>query len=170
MRKLIFISMLFIATRLDAQQLNLQSLDKFADQAKEKVVMDLDKATLQFASSFLSSDKKDEAAARKISSGLKGIFVRVFQFERAGVYTEADLKPIRDQLKSPQWKRIVTVQEKEEVGIWTYSERDQPAGIAIVVAGSNELTVVNLVGPIRPDDLTNISGQFGIPEIKNLKK
>ena len=34
MRKLIFISMLFIATRLDAQQLNLQSLDKFADQAK----------------------------------------------------------------------------------------------------------------------------------------
>src|SRR2546422_7191729 len=84
MRKLIFISMLFIATRLDAQQLNLQSLDKFADQAKEKVVMDLDQATLQFASSFLSSDKKDEAAARKISSGLKGIFVRVFQFERAG--------------------------------------------------------------------------------------
>ncbi len=94
----------------------------------------------------------------------------MFQFERAGVYTEADLKPIRDQLKSPQWKRILTVQEKEEVGIWTYSERDQPAGIAIVVAGSNELTVVNLVGPIRPDDLSNISGQFGIPEIKNLKK
>ncbi len=170
MRKLIFISMLFIATRLGAQQLNLQSLDKFADKAKGKVVMDLDQASLQLASSFLSNDKKDEAAARKISSDLKGIFVRVFEFERAGVYTEADLKPIRDQLKSPQWKRILTVQEKEEVGIWTYSERDKSAGIAILIAGSNELTVVNLVGPIRPDDLSNISGQFGIPEIKNLKK
>ncbi|HYR83282.1 MAG TPA: DUF4252 domain-containing protein [Terriglobia bacterium] len=170
MRKVILVSLLLIATRLNAQQLNLQSLDKFADKAKDKVVMDLDQASLQLASSFLSSEKKDEAAARKISSDLKGIYVRVFEFDRAGVYTEADLKPVRDQLKAPQWKRILTVQDDEEVGIWTYSEAGMPAGIAIVVAGANELTVVNLVGPIRPQDLSNIGGQFGIPEIKNLKK
>jgi hypothetical protein len=56
------------------------------------------------------------------------------------------------------------------VGVWIFRKGENATGMAIVVAGSDELVVVNLVGSIRPEDLSSVGGQFGIPQIKNLKK
>ena len=93
MRKLVLISLLLGAVSANAQQLNLQALDKLQDKAKEKVIVDLDEAAMQLASGFMSNADKSEAAAKKISASLKGIFVRVFEFSGERAYSEADLKP-----------------------------------------------------------------------------
>ena len=170
MRKLIFISILLIATRAQAQELNLQSLDKLASRSSEKTIIDLDESTMKLASGFLSGNKQDEATAKKVSSDLKAIHVRTFEFKKGGGYSDADLQPVYDQLKAPEWSRIITIKDDEEVGVWLFRKGENATAMAIVVAGSNGLVVVNLVGTIRPEDLSSVGGQFGIPQIKNLKK
>lgn len=173
MRKLIFILLLLIATSAQAQQLNLSSLDKLAEKAKETTEVTLDASMLKFASAFLSDRKADEAAAKKMINDLKGVYVRVFEFDGPGAFSPPDLQPIRDQLKGPQWTRIVTVREKgsgEDVEVWIHREGDITTGICVIAIEPQEIAVINLVGPIRPEDLGTLGGQFGIPNIGGLKK
>lgn len=173
MRKLIFIPLFLVAATVQGQQLNLSSLDKLADRASETTEVTLDAAMLKFASAFLSDRKADEAAAKKMISELKGVYVRVFEFQSQGAFSPADLQPLRDQLKGPQWTRIVTVRERptgEDVEIWLHREGDVTSAICVIAVEPRELAVVNLVGPIRPEDLGTLSGQFGIPTIEGLKK
>jgi hypothetical protein len=47
--------------------------------------------------------------------------------------------------------------------------------LAIIVTDPRELTIVNIVGSIRPEDIRDLGGHFGIPKIdinpgKNDKK
>ena len=173
MRKLIFIPLLLLATAAQGQQLNLSSLDKLADKASETAEVTLDAAMLKFASAFLSDRKSDEAAAKKLMDSLKGVYVRVFEFQSQGAFSPADLQPLRDQLKGPQWLRIVTARGKltgEDVEIWVHREGDVTGGICVIAIEAKEVAVVNLIGPIRPEDLSTLSGQFGIPTIEGLKR
>src|SRR4029079_11478699 len=42
--------------------------------------------------------------------------------------------------------------------------------MVIISTEAKEITVVNLVGSIRPQDLTSLGGQFGIPKVDTKKK
>lgn len=173
MRKLIFV-LLFTAAPALAQQINLQSLDKLAGKAKEKAEVSLDESTLKFASGFMSDKKTDEATAKQATEGLKGVNVRHYQFEKEGAVTESDLQPVRDQLKGPQWSRIVNVQEKmEDTQIWIHHDAtgaNGTDGMLIIAVKANELTIVNLVGKIDPGSLGRVGGQLGIPNLNIPKK
>ncbi len=148
-----------------AQQIDLRGLDKLAARATAKTEVTLDPATLKFASAFMGDGDKDESAAKKVIAGLKGIYVRSYEFERAGMYDPKDLQPLRDQIRGSQWSSIVSVREKDEqVDIWVYRTGDTTGGMVIVSAEPKEVTVVNIVGPIRPEDLSTLGGQFGIPK------
>src|SRR5262245_56596452 len=103
MHRRIFLILMMSATAAQAQQVDLRSLDKFASLAKEVTQMNLDESMIKAASSALSDKKGDEAAAKKSIPGLKGLYLRVFQFDRPGVYKFDDLKAVKDQLKGPDW-------------------------------------------------------------------
>ena len=121
---------------------------------------------LKFASAFLSDRKADEAEAKKLMASLKGVYVRVFEFQSQAAFSPADLQPLRDQLKGPQWNRIVMARGKltgQDVEIWIHREGEITGGICVIAVELNEVAVVNLIGPIRPEDLSTLSGQFGIP-------
>jgi uncharacterized protein DUF4252 len=174
MRKLIFVILIFAATPAVAQQINLQSIDKFAAKAKDKTEVSLDASTLKFASGFLSNKKAEEASAKQVTDGLKAINVRTYRFYQNGEFTQADLQPIRDQLKTPQWSRVVkeSVQdpENQDTEVWVHRDGNAADGLLILSTKSNEITVVNLVGRLEPGDLGILGGQFGVPKIENLKK
>ena len=42
---------------------------------------------------------------------------------------------------------------------------DQVSGLAVLATDPKELTVVNIVGPIDLEKLTQLEGQFGIPDL-----
>jgi hypothetical protein len=174
MRKWIFTLLLLAATNAQAQQLNLSSLDKLADKAKETTDVNLDASLLKFASGFLSDRKGEEAAAKKMISELKGVFVRAFEFDRAGAYSPSDLQPVRDQLKGPQWNRIISVKDRDsgdELEVWIHRDGvNNTTGMVLIAAEPEAVAVVNLVGPVRPEDLNTLGGQFGIPRIRGLTK
>lgn len=119
---------------------------------------------IKSGSSVLNDKKGDEAAAKKAASGLKGLYLRVFEFDKKGAYKFEDLKPIRDQLKAPDWTVFLQNRESDEqTEIWIHRTKGEADGILLFSAESDELVVINALGLGRPEDLSKIGNQFGIP-------
>ena len=144
------------------------SVEKLADKASEVVDVTLDASLLQLASRFLPSGDPDTARIKKLVGGLKGIYVRSFQFDKAGEYSMSDVEAIRSQLHGPGWSRIVGVRKMksgENSEVYLRSEGGNITGLVVVAAEPKELTIVNINGPIRPEDLQELGGHFGIPRM-----
>lgn len=152
-------------------RLNLD-LPDMAAKATETVDVTLDGAMLRLAGKFLSSTDADERSAKEMINGLKGIYVRSYEFEHEGEYDKSQAERIRTQL-GPSWKKIVKVSSrtKEDVDIYLDTQGDAVIGLLIISAEPKEFTVVNIVGPVDIDKLTSLEGQFGIPHFsRDLKE
>jgi hypothetical protein len=167
MNRIIRIS--FLALVCAVAQLPAQikiNLDGLAAKAKESVDVNLDSSMLQLAWKFFSGNKPDEAKAKELVAGLKGISVKTFEFEKEGQYSQADLQPVRAQLQAPGWSKILGVQERREgVEVYLRSDGGRTAGVAIIAYEPKELTVVSLEGSIDLERLSELSGHFGIPAV-----
>lgn len=145
------------------------TLKKLSARASNTVDVTLDQSMLQFASGFLDSKDPDEAQAKNIISKLKGLYVHSFQFDKPGQYTEQDVAAIQNYLKGPGWTRIVDVKSKSEgqnVQVYFRKEGQQFKGLVVLATEPTQLTFVDLVGPITPEDLRALGGQFGIPKVE----
>ncbi len=153
-------------------KLPLEHLEQLAAKAAESVDVSLDSQMLQLAAKFLRSDKPDEAAIRQLIAGLKGVYVRVLHFDRAGEYSASDVDVLRTQLRGPGWSKIVGVRSKRDGGnveVFTWLEGGTIAGLAIIAAEPSELVIVNIIGPIDIEKLSQLEGKFGIPQL-NLER
>jgi hypothetical protein len=157
---------LAFSAALCAQGINIpRNLDRLAERATESVDVTLDASMLQLASEFLSKDNADEVKVKKIVSKLKGVYVRSFEFDKEGQYSMSDVEAIRSQLRAPGWSRIVSVKSIKGENSEVYVKRDgnRVAGLVVLNAEPKELTVVNIDGPIDPEELSELSGHMGIP-------
>jgi hypothetical protein len=168
---MLIVLILLAATPAAAQQINLESLEKLAAKTTNKTEVTLDASMLKLAGLFLSDGSdRDQAAAKKLVEGMKGLYVRVYEFEKPGAYAQGDLDPLRSQLKGPQWSQILSSRDKEEsVEVWMHRDGDNTTGMVLIAAEPDEVTVINLVGLVRPDDLATLGGQFGIPKVETKK-
>jgi hypothetical protein len=142
-----------------------ENWDRLAAKADEVVNVTLDKKMLGLASKFM--DDEDDAAGKRMISKLNGIYVRSLEFKNPGEFTAADVEPIHAQLQGPEWSHIVSVNskaEKENVGIYIKTVNNQTVGMVILAEEPTELTFVQLDGPVNPEDLGELSGNFGIPK------
>lgn len=158
----------------DAQgaKIQIDQLNKLSERAEQVVEVTLDEKLLQLAAKFLSSSDPTEAKVKEIVSGLKGVYVRVFEFTKPGEYSAGDLESVRSQLRQPGWQKIVGVISRrggENVDVHLKLQRDTVVGMAIIAADQTQLTVVNIVGPIDLDKIRDLEGQLGIPKL-GLKK
>jgi len=157
-----------LAGVLIAQQFKF-NLDHLAGKATEKVDLSLDANLLQFAASWLDTKDEDEAKVKKLVAGLRGIYLKSYEFKKEGEYTKADLDQIRNQLKAPEWQRIAgfdSTEDRELVEVWVRSENSKMTGLAILSGDSTSLTVANIVGSIELSSLSELGGHFGIPKLK----
>ena len=153
-------------------RLQLDGLNRLADKTVEVVDVTIDPAMLQLAAGFLSKEKSDEAAMKDLISGLSGVYVKSFEFDREGIYSDADVESIRRQLKAPGWTRLVNINSKrnsELVEMYIWRQGEQPGGLAILVAEPKELTVVNIVGRVDLNKLGALQGLMGIPKLPALQ-
>jgi len=150
------------------QALDLKRLDRLADKASDTADVTLDGSLLKMAVKFLSASDPDEAKVKKLVEGLKGIYVKTFEFEKEGEYADSDLAEIRNQLRTPEWSRIVGIhsrKDKEIAEIYIKVGGPGPGGLAIIAADPKELTVVNIVGKIDLDQLSDLGGELGVPKL-----
>ena len=165
--------LLFLPAALAAQDFHL-NFDHLKSKASESVEVNLDGNLLNLARKFMSDKNRDEHHAKEVLEGLKGVYVRVFKFDKPGEYTEASVDQIRNQITGPSWRKIVDVRGKiglkDNVGVYLKSDGGKIQGLVVLAAEARELTIVNLVGAINPEHLKDLSGQFGIPNLKGGKK
>jgi hypothetical protein len=160
-----------MAIPLPAQQFKFD-LQHLESKAADTVDVSLNGATLQFAAKFLDTKDPDEAKVKKLISSLEGIYIKAFEFKNEGAWTDADLKQVRDQLRAPEWSRIVGVKSAEEgetAEVYVRTENKKITGVAILAAEPKELTVVNIVGPVDLDSIAELSGHLGIPKLERKK-
>jgi hypothetical protein len=157
---------------LFAQQLKID-LDHLAKKASNTVDVSLPPNLIQLGAAMLDPKDPEQAQAKKIVSGLQAIYIKSYEFQKEGEYTKADLDQIRVQLKAPEWQRMVGIessQDRETVEVWVRTEAGKMSGLAILAADPKELTVVNLVGSVDPNSLTELGGHLGIPKINVVPK
>jgi hypothetical protein len=152
-----------------AGALDLSSLDKLEAKAKEVNNVTLDRDLLKLAGGFLSGKDKDQQAVKTLVDGLKGVYVRNFEFSSKDQYSMADVEPIRKQIRALGWSRIVESREKGDDG--TIREIDEVyintgagGGLAIISAEPKELSVVYIDGVLKMEDLQKLHG-LGVPDI-----
>jgi hypothetical protein len=163
------LAMFCIAAPAYAQNAKLQidHLDQLFPKAVETIDVRIDGSLLQIAPKFFSDKKADEAAVKEIVKALKGVYVKGVEFEKPGEYTEADVDAVRRQLSAPGWDRIVGVRSKrdgENVEVSLMINNAVIEGIGVLIYDPKQLLVVNVVGPIDPEKINQLRGQFGIPK------
>ncbi|HWC76725.1 MAG TPA: DUF4252 domain-containing protein [Blastocatellia bacterium] len=154
-----------------AQQgkIRIDHLERLANTAVETIDVTVDEKLILLASKFLNENRSnDEKIAKEVIKDLKGVFVKRFVFEKENEYSGADVEDIRSQLNAPGWSKVVGVRSKRQsanVDVHIMLEESIIRGLAIVVAEPRALTVVNVVGPIDVEKLSQIEGKFGIPKL-----
>lgn len=153
----------------DPARLQISGLEKLAAKASEVVDVNLDGSMLKLASKFIDEDEdKEDVDVKQMLQNLKGVYVKSFEFEKEGEYTDADVEAIRSQLHAPTWARLVSVRSKKQgdnAEVYLMGSESNIQGLAIIAAEPKELTVVNIVGPIDIDKLSKLSGHMGVPDI-----
>ncbi|HJS22814.1 MAG TPA: DUF4252 domain-containing protein [Pyrinomonadaceae bacterium] len=170
-RQPLIVLFLIIASTLvaNAQDSRIQtaSLDHLAAKASQSVDVNVDERLMKMAAKVFSDQDVDERKVKKLVEGLKGIYVRSFEFDTSGQYTDADLESIRTQLRGPGWTRMVNVTSKKDgkLEVYLLFQGEQVGGLAVLHSDEKELTVVNIVGPVNLDKLAELEGQLGVPEL-----
>ncbi|HEX5883702.1 MAG TPA: DUF4252 domain-containing protein [Pyrinomonadaceae bacterium] len=164
--------LLILTTALVAQaqdsRIQMGSLDHLAAKASQTVDVNIDERLMRLATKFLSDKDADEKEVKQLVAGLKGIYVKSFEFDVDGQYTAADIDSIRTQLRGPGWTRLLNVTSRKEGNFEVYLllNGEQAGGLAVLHTGNRELTVVNLVGAVDLDKLAKLEGQLGVPELE----
>jgi hypothetical protein len=150
-------------------QLNMPNFDSLAAKSSDSVSITLDSALLGIAAGFLDSSKPEDAAAKELIGGLKGIYVKSYTFDKDFAYPSAQVESIRGQLAPPFWQRLVGVRSHKEqanVDIYMAVDRGKANGLVIIASEPREFTIVNIVGSIDLQKLHQLEGKFGIPKLQ----
>jgi uncharacterized protein DUF4252 len=156
-----------IVTKAQDSRIQLSSLDHLAAKAKQTIDVNIDERLIRISLKFLSDDDADEKKVKELVNGVKGIYVKSFEFENDAEFSAADVESIRAQLRGPGWTRLVGVASKKDGNLEVYLllAGDKVAGLAVLHTDDRELTVVNIVGPVDLDKLAHLDGQLGIPDL-----
>lgn len=144
-------------------RLQLANLDKLSGKAANVTEVTLDGPMLELAAKFIAMDEdKEDAELVAIMKNLKGIYVKSFEFDAANQYSAADVEGVRKQLAAPGWSCIVNVTKRtgEKNQVYLLKDGEKVAGVTILVAEARELTIVNIVGPIPVDKISQFENHY----------
>jgi Domain of unknown function (DUF4252) len=161
-----------VASLAQAGQIDLPSFDELARKATNSVNISLNPALLQLAAQYIGNDNGG-ADVQAAVNGLKGIYVRSFQFATDHAYSASDVQRVRQQLAGPGWMKLVSVhssQNDQDVDIYMLEHDKSIEGLVIIAAQPRKLTIVNLVGSVDLAKLRQLQGKFGVPVLPVVPK
>src|SRR5258708_19126129 len=152
----------FAAVAVNGQdaRLHLEKINGLDTKARDVVEVNIDGKLLDLAKRVTAkvNDEDAKKVARAIS-GLKGIYVRVYNFENENEYNVADVDEIRSQLNAPGWEKLANVRSKknnQKVDVFTMFTGDVMSGVAVVISESKSIALVTVIGPIDIDLLVEL--------------
>jgi Domain of unknown function (DUF4252) len=156
------------AARAQDSRIQLSSLDHLAAKASQTVDVSIDERLIRLAAKVFKDNDAEEKQIKQVLVGIKGIYVKSFQFDTDGLIATTDVESIRAQLRGPGWTRLLGVISKKEGNFEVHllMNGEQIGGLAVLHTDQRELTVVNIVGPVDLDKLSKLEGQLGIPDLE----
>jgi hypothetical protein len=140
-----------------------------AAQGGEFVEVNVTSSLISLATKFLEKDQPDVAQVLK---GLQLVHVNVIGVNEGNrSELETRVQSIRKDLESKGWERIVKVQEKaQDVGVYLKTQnKDTVQGLVVVVIdGNKEAVFVNVVGDIKPEQLSMLGEKLHIDPLKKI--
>jgi hypothetical protein len=135
----------------------------------EFVEVNVTSSLISLATKFLEKDQPDIAQVLK---GLQLVHVNVIGVNDGNRSDlEARIQGIRKDLEAKGWERIVKVQEKaQDVGVYLKTlNKDTVQGLVVVVIdGKKEAVFVNVVGDIKPEQLSMLGEKLHIDSLKKI--
>jgi hypothetical protein len=145
---------------------------ELAARASNVTEVTLGKNMLGFAAKFMDGKDKDEEATKRLIEGLDGIYVREYEFDKEGQYTAVDVEKLRSYFEAGgEWSSIVRERDKksgESTDVMMKMVNGQPHGLFVLDAEPRELSIVLILGPVKMEDLSRLSGIGGLGVLGDL--
>ena len=157
-----------ISSKAQSARLQLDQLDALANRASNTVDVKLDEHLMQMTWKIFSDKDPEEQQIKELLKKVKGIYVKTFSFDKENEYTPAEVDPVISQLRGSGWSKIVGVRSKKEgenVDVYVNQLGDQINGLAVVTMDPRQFAIINIVGPIDLDKLSQLEGSFGVPDL-----
>ncbi len=157
-----------LAGAAQQEKLRLDHLNALAGRATEVVEISLDETALKALTKLTMLSDRDRDRLLGLDSRIRGVYVRGYEFERDGEYSPQDIEAVRLQLRTPDWTRIVQVSKQANGRDNSYDEvylkqgKDDLAAYAFVSTAPKKVCIVNVIGPMRLDDVSALDREFGI--------
>jgi hypothetical protein len=143
--------------------------------AKEAVNVAVDKNTLDWAAKAIAEKGGNEAELRQLMTELDGIYVQVLEFDKEALPAWSEIqeatKGVLAKLDGPGWSPIISATERgkdgdEVVRISLFTDAaGKPGGLAVFVLERSEVVLVNIVGPVKLEQLARIGAALGKPDM-----
>ena len=150
-------------------RLQMEALDRLAGRAEKAIDVTVDESLLGLVTGmFKKSTDPDKVKVREALAGLKGVYVRVYEFANDGQWGEPDIADIRRQVGEPGWSRVVNIASRKDgqkVEVYLRALPGQVGGLLVLATQPRELMVINMVGNVDLEKLASLQGQIGIPEL-----
>ena len=150
-------------------KLQMEALDRLAGRAEKAVDVTVDENLLGLVTGmFKDSKDPDKVKVREALAGIKGVYVRVYEFAGDGQWGEPDIADIRRQVGEPGWSRVVNIASRKDgqkVEVYLRALPGQIGGLLVLATQPRELMVINMVGNVDLEKLASLQGNFGIPEV-----
>jgi hypothetical protein len=154
-----------------AESPGLVDFGKFTPPGKgsEFVEVQVRSNLLGFAAQLL---EKEQPEAAKLLRSVQLVRVNVVGLtEENREEMQQRVQKIRQELEGRGWERNVNVQGKngEDVGIYTQTRGGETlAGVAITVIEPKNVVLVNVVGDIRPEQISALGESLNIKPLKEI--
>ena len=105
-----------VAANAQDARLRFEKLNGLETKAQDVVEVNIEGKLLDLAKRVMT--KNNDEDAKKVAqaiSGLKGIYVRVYNFANENEYNVADVEQIRSQLNAPGWEKLANVRSKKTI-------------------------------------------------------
>jgi hypothetical protein len=153
-----------VALAADGGRLEIPDLGGLANRAAEHTEITIGPVLLGFVRHLPATGMSEED--RRLLKSIERVEVHAFEFNEEHAYRPEDFAAVRAQMHSARWTPVVRSHsnaDNQDVDIAVAMDHDQPTGLAILVTSPRELTVINVVGRISPEDLARIGGSIGVP-------
>ena len=159
-----------VAVNAQDAKLHFERLSALETKARDVVEVNVDGKLLDLAKRVTTKiNDKDARTIGQAISGLKGIYVRVYNFAEVNQFDMADIDQIRAELNGPGWEKVANVRSKrnnQKVDIFTMFTGDQMSGAAVIISDNKTVALVNVVGVIDIETLVELGGRLNIPKME----
>ena len=152
-------------------ELKLPNFSHLRGVASDSTDITIDGFLLRIAKKFAKPEMETDPqgrAALELIQDIKSVRVRNFTFDSDNAYSRADIESVRKQLRAPGWSSLVTVHKRdggEDVDVYVCLENEKVMGLAVIASDPREFTIVNIVGSIDLAKVSQLGGEFGIPDL-----